>query len=573
MAAPIKISVTDNIDAAAFIGPHLSGGSLYAMGNTATGFVKVYKSDDGGGTWAIQDDANSPPINLTAFDLGVDTSFQGTNLIFGIIWVSAFPSITLFTFSTLTNTWGAASAPGPNVVTGNENKIDPPFRIVRSASGDIYVFYAEWIGANQTIQYDVYSGAAWAGPLELVGATGTIFNYIESALEDSTGLFHIFYRKAATQAAVSASLYHITLTSGGVIGAEDLIDATLSQFPTGKPIEFDGSLVVPFYNSAALTGVWLGTPTAAPVWSFLLLNTLSWPPEVHDVGDQVPAAGSPEYGARAFAFVSGGVAYVLWQTTNGDAFNYTVNRLYFVSNFGSGWSNPILLYDENLDPGNWYVLTAAKLFVLSAAIIAGSFSAIASIDCGGEGFLSPFSLSVLISCDNPPDGIIGVPYSHFLLASGGVPPYTFAITAGALPDGLTLDPATGEISGIPTVAGTFPFTVEVTDDEDNTAEVECSITISGMLIVCDNPPVGIVGTLYVHDFPVEGGTPPYGFEIIAGSVPPGLTLDPDSGEISGIPTINGIFPFTVRVTDSEDNTAEVECSITIRKRCLLVEVA
>jgi hypothetical protein len=181
-----------------------------------------------------------------------------------------------------------------------------------------------------------------------------------------------------------------------------------------------------------------------------------------------------------------------------------------------------------------------------------------------------------IDCDNPPDGASGVPYSHFILGSGGVPPYTFSIVAGALPDGLTLDGPTGEISGTPTAGGVFPFTVRVTDSyaggpDRNTADVQCSITITGIDVLCNDPPAGKIGIDYTHTFTAEGGTPPLIFSILAGALPPGLTLNAATGEVTGKPTLSGFFEFTVLVVDAEEAQGQVDCSITI-KRCLLVDL-
>lgn len=62
-----------------------------------------------------------------------------------------------------------------------------------------------------------------------------------------------------------------------------------------------------------------------------------------------------------------------------------------------------------------------------------------------------------------PDGVVGVPYAATLTAGGGAPPYKWSMTQGTLPAGLTLDPATGQITGTPTEQGTFQITVKVED--------------------------------------------------------------------------------------------------------------
>jgi hypothetical protein len=84
-----------------------------------------------------------------------------------------------------------------------------------------------------------------------------------------------------------------------------------------------------------------------------------------------------------------------------------------------------------------------------------------------------------ISCGNPPPGLNQVPYSHTFPAGSPDPPYTFSIIGGSVPPGLSLNAATGVVSGVPTANGTFPFTIQVTDSVFSVASVACSITIGG----------------------------------------------------------------------------------------------
>jgi hypothetical protein len=95
-------------------------------------------------------------------------------------------------------------------------------------------------------------------------------------------------------------------------------------------------------------------------------------------------------------------------------------------------------------------------------------------------------------------GIVGTAYSPVTLtATGGVPPYTWSITSGALPAGLTLNSATGSISGTPTGSGTFPFTVQALDSQGDTATASLSVTINAAVaptITSLSPPSATAGS-------------------------------------------------------------------------------
>ncbi len=165
-------------------------------------------------------------------------------------------------------------------------------------------------------------------------------------------------------------------------------------------------------------------------------------------------------------------------------------------------------------------------------------------------------------------GQVGVPYSSALVATGGVSPYTFSITSGSLPPGLTLNTSTGAITGTPTTAGTFNFTAQVVDSTGKaagTTTANCSIVINppNLTLVCPAN-TGTVGLAYSSAAVATGGVAPYTFSIASGSLPPGLTLNPSTGAITGTPSSEGTFSFSIEVTDSDGYSVKVACTIVIK---------
>ncbi|MCI0636065.1 MAG: putative Ig domain-containing protein, partial [Actinobacteria bacterium] len=138
------------------------------------------------------------------------------------------------------------------------------------------------------------------------------------------------------------------------------------------------------------------------------------------------------------------------------------------------------------------------------------------------------------------------------------PPYTWSLESGSLPPGLSLDPVTGAVSGTPTTAGSFSFTAKATDS-GSPAQADTqplSVTVAPAPvpppeITTTTLPDGQVGVPYSHTLAATGGTPPYAWSVDAGSLPPGLSLDPVTGTVSGTPSAAGSFPFTAKVTDSD----------------------
>jgi N-acetylmuramoyl-L-alanine amidase len=177
---------------------------------------------------------------------------------------------------------------------------------------------------------------------------------------------------------------------------------------------------------------------------------------------------------------------------------------------------------------------------------------------------------VIVTTSALPNGMIGQAYSQGLSASGGQPPYTWAITFGTLPSGLTLS-TNGVISGTPTSAVIASFTVRATDSAASPQQGSAALSLtvdtstSGLVVLSTSLADGTKDSTYSETLYAANGTPPYTWDITAGLLPGGLTLNPATGVVSGSPTQRGTFSFNVTVTDSTSTAATTGLTLTINK--------
>ena len=164
----------------------------------------------------------------------------------------------------------------------------------------------------------------------------------------------------------------------------------------------------------------------------------------------------------------------------------------------------------------------------------------------------PAAVAIVVAPASLPLMTVGAAAAQAITASGGTAPYTFAVTAGALPAGLALS-AAGALSGTPTAAGAYSFTVTATDAGANTGTRAYTGAIgsaaAGLTISPATLPGMTVGVPFSQAITATGGTAPYTFAVTAGALPAGLTLTA-AGLLSGTPTTAETYNFSVTATDS-----------------------
>lgn len=159
-------------------------------------------------------------------------------------------------------------------------------------------------------------------------------------------------------------------------------------------------------------------------------------------------------------------------------------------------------------------------------------------------------MQVVVTSGTPGSAVVDEVFSFDIEATGDAEgTLAFSISAGSLPAGLVLDAATGIISGTPTTPGTYTFTVTAANGRTSDS-VEVTIVVHPAAGFGESPtvPDARAGMPFSYTPEATGG-PTKTFTVTSGSLPPGLSLDPTTGSISGTPSTKGTYAVTIAVTD------------------------
>ncbi len=245
----------------------------------------------------------------------------------------------------------------------------------------------------------------------------------------------------------------------------------------------------------------------------------------------------------------------------------------------SGGITPVTWAETGaLPPG----LSLSTIGILSGTpTTPGTYSfKVTAVDASNPPLTSSLPVSILVkdspivvsTAPPPPAGALTYPYAGytFTVASGGTPPFTWAVTKGTPPPGMTVG-SDGSLTGMPTTAGPFSFTVTATDSaptpETGSQPFTVVVNTPGPPVInrMPAPPAGVANNSYAFTFTATGGYLPLNWAVTAGALPLGLSLA-TNGQLTGTPTTIGSFPpFTVTVMDSAPtpkmNSAPFEITI------------
>ena len=534
-------SVLHNFGVASGDGSHpvgtltLAGSALYGMtqGGGTGGFGVLFKINaDGTGYTVLQSFAGGGPVGALTLvgsvlygvtrgggtsGLGtlfkINTDGTGYAILYNFNGASPVGSVT-FTGSAL---YGLASGGG--------------------SAGLGVVFAINRNGTGYTILHSFASGSPVGA---LTGAGSILYGLQDGAGHNAGGVF-----KVNTDGSGFASLYDFNGADGAfpaaalTLAGSVLYGMTAAGGSTGNGVIFKinntGSGYTVLHNFTGTDGA---EPTDAPTLVGSTLYGITSAGGVFNSG----AIFSLAIGIDCSDSITPTSATFGLAGTNGSVGVLTGNGCSWTAVSNTGWIS-ITAAGSGTGAGT-----------VDYSVTASSSSRTGTLTIAGQTFTVTQSapMAPLILMAALPGGIVGTGYRLTLLASGGMAPYAWAISAGGLLAGLVLDPVVGTIAGIPTASGTTNCTIRVTGSDGLESEKTFSLTMIGSsprITTGSLLPPGGLGIAYSQNLLATGGTPPYSWAVNAANLPPGISLT--GSLLSGTPTAAGSYYFVIRCIGSD----------------------
>ncbi|WP_139143497.1 S-layer family protein, partial [Janthinobacterium sp. HH104] len=470
-----------------------------------------------------------------------------------------------FTY-TATNGIGTSTAATVTITVGT-----PTVTIVQTsvASATVGAAYSQTLTAANGLApytYAVSAGAlpagvtlSNAGLLAGTPTAGGTFNFTVRATDSSTGSGPYAgtraYSLTVAVPAISVAPAALPAMTAGVAFSQG-VTATGGTSPYGYAVTA-GSL--PTGLTLEANGTLSGTPTVAGAYSFSITATDS-------------SSGSGPYtGVRAYTGTVAVAVPVAGAVTTTVAYGSSANPI--TLNLGGGAAASVAVASP---PAHGTATASGTSISYTPTTGYGGSDSFTYTATNGSGTSAPATVMVTVGAPavslipaTLPNPVAESPYSVSVTATGGMAPYTYSVTSGSLPAGLTLNASTGVLSGTTNVAGSFPFSIKVTDSSTGagapfsaTNSYTLSVGAPTITVTPATLPAATAATAYSRQLTANGGVAPYAYTVSSGSLPAGLTLS-GSGLLSGTPTAAGSFTLTVQAEDAHQFTGTQSYTLTV----------
>jgi uncharacterized protein (TIGR03437 family) len=450
----------------------------------------------------------------------------------------------------------ASSATGVNGNQFNNSVIDRGAAYVFTRTGTVWSQQAYLKPSNAGPVFFGYSTAI-SGNTIIVGAvheksaaTGINGNQFDTSAEDA-GAAYVFVRNGTVwtqQAYLKASNTdaHDNFGQSVALDVDTIVVGAYSEASSATGVNGDQTDNSAPYSGAGYVFVRNGT-----TWSQQAYLKASNTDSNDNFGASVSVSGDTiVVGANYESSASTGV-----NGNQADNSLFAAGAAYVFSRSGTIWTQLAYLKASNTDQGDVFgssVSVSGTTIVVSAPRESSASPGVngnqADNSFNGSGASYVFSLGLDITTASPlPYASQGFNYSTNLTATGGTS-YTWGITSGSLPPLLNLNPNTGQITGVPNVAGTFTFSVTATDVSLLFATKSFTLGIPQIASASPLPP-GAANVAYSSG-PLQYTDGPAGMQwsVVQGSLPPTFVIDAPTGNIHGTTSVAGVYNFVVAVT-------------------------
>ncbi|MFL6154919.1 MAG: putative Ig domain-containing protein [Marmoricola sp.] len=423
-----------------------------------------------------------------------------------------------------------------------------------SAYGGTEITYSGSVtntGSGKTVRLQRYTGSSWINVVSTTTKSGGAYS-LQASMYSTAGTYKLRAVAPATGSLATAKSRTVSITSLGVNPNNPVI--TTTSLPDGdKGIDYSTTLHV------------TGDPGHWSVSAGALPDGITLDPDTGQLAGN-PSAGGTTHFTVKYTETSGGLSdtqaltlvvtpdptitspTTLPAATRGTAYSTTLTH----TGHAGTWAVP----DDSLPAG--LALDPATGSLHGTPTVAGTFGIYPTFTETSTGRTAFKALSLTINGESLaittpstlPAGNVGQAYSVTFTSNGG--PGTWSSLD--LPDGLSLNAATGELSGTPTTGGDYGVYIGFTETSTGTLATKAfALHIAAPVITTTSVPDGTTGTAYSQQLAKTGlaGT----WAVTKGSLPDGITLS-SGGLLSGTPTAVGDYGFTVTFTETSTGASD-----------------